>query len=75
MERINIVEQGAVKSFDHVKRTGFITRERGPEVFFSDSSFIDQSLMTLAEGGRVSFEVVRGPKMLQAKNMSKIDSD
>lgn len=45
---------------------------RGHDVFVHHASLIVEGFRTLAEGDRVSFEVVEGPKGLQAKNVVKI---
>src|ERR1700687_2113700 len=65
-------EQGTVKWFNDAKGYGFIVRERGADVFVHHASFIAEGFRTLNEGDRVSFEVVEGPKGLQAKNVVKI---
>ena len=64
-------EQGTVKWFNEKKGYGFIVRERGNDVFVHHDSIVG-SPQTLAEGEKVSFEVVEGPKGLQAKNVVKI---
>jgi CspA family cold shock protein len=65
-------EQGTVKWFNDAKGYGFIVRERGADVFVHHASIIAEGFRTLAEGDRVSFDVVEGPKGLQAKNVVKI---
>ena len=65
-------EQGTVKWFNDAKGYGFITREQGADVFVHHASLIAVGFRTLHEGDRVSFEVVEGPKGLQAKNVVKI---
>ena len=67
-----MAEQGIVKGFNDTKGYGFITRERGADVFVHHASIIAEGMRTLTEGDRVSFEVVEGPKGLQAKNVVKI---
>jgi CspA family cold shock protein len=61
-------EQGTVKWFNDAKGYG----ERGADVFVHHASIIAEGFRTLTEGDRVSFEVVEGPKGLQAKNVVKI---
>ena len=63
---------GRVKWFDTGKGYGFIVRERGADVFVHHASIIAEGFRTLSEGDRVSFDVVEGPKGLQAKNVVKI---
>ncbi|MBL7815012.1 MAG: cold shock domain-containing protein [Saprospiraceae bacterium] len=67
-----MTEQGTVKWFNDAKGYGFIVRERGADVFVHHPDIITQGFKTLSEGDRVSFQVVEGPKGLQAKNVVKI---
>jgi CspA family cold shock protein len=68
----SMTEQGTVKWFNDTKGYGFIVRERGADVFVHHASIVAEGFRTLNEGDRVSFEVVEGPKGLQAKNVVKI---
>ena len=43
-------------------------------MYSSTASIIAEGFRTLSEGDRVSFDVVEGPKGLQAKNVVKISS-
>jgi CspA family cold shock protein len=65
-------EQGTVKWFNDAKGYGFITRPHGADVFVHHASIIAEGFRTLSEGDRVTFDVVEGPKGLQAKNVVKI---
>ncbi|GIX28574.1 cold-shock protein [Pelomicrobium sp. G1] len=61
---------GIVKWFNDAKGFGFITPDGGGEDLFAHFSAIQgQGFKTLKEGQRVSFEVTRGPKGLQASNI------
>ena len=59
-------EQGTVKWFNDTKGYGFIVREHGADVFVHHAAIVAEGFRTLSEGDRVSFEVVEGPKGLQA---------
>ena len=65
-------EQGTVKWYNDEKGYGFIVREKGTDVFVHHASINAEGFKSLAEGDRVSFEVVEGPKGPQAKNVTKI---
>ena len=67
-----MAEQGTVKWFNDSKGYGFIVREHGADVFVHHAAIVGEGYKSLAEGDRVSFEVVEGPKGLQAKNVVKI---
>ena len=59
-------ETGTVKWFNAAKGYGFIKRESGEDVFVHYSAIQGDGFKTLEEGARVSFEVRKGPKGLQA---------
>jgi cold shock protein len=65
-------EEGTVKWYNDDKGYGFIVREKGGDVFVHHASINAEGFKTLNEGDRVSFEVVEGPKGLQAKNVTKV---
>ena len=65
-------EEGTVKWYNDEKGYGFIVRERGTDVFVHHASINAEGFKSLAEGDRVSFDVVEGPKGPQAKNVTKI---
>jgi len=61
---------GTVKWFNDAKGFGFLTPDEGGEDLFVHFSAIDMpGFKTLAEGQRVSFEVIEGPKGKQASNI------
>ena len=66
------MEKGTVKWFNGAKGYGFITRPSGEDVFVHYKSISGDGYRNLNEGDRVEFEVERGPKGLQATNVSKI---
>lgn len=67
-----MAEEGVVKWFNDAKGYGFIVRQQGPDVFVHHASIIAEGFRTLTEGDKVTFEVIEGPKGLQAKNVVKI---
>ncbi len=65
-------EKGTVKWFNAAKGFGFIQRESGEDVFVHFSAIQTNGYRSLDEGAQVEFEVTRGPKGLQAANVSAI---
>ena len=66
------MEQGTVKWFNAAKGYGFISRTGGEDVFVHFKAIVGDGYKTLNEGDKVQFEVERGPKGLQAANVTKI---
>ncbi|HHY17469.1 MAG TPA: cold shock domain-containing protein [Firmicutes bacterium] len=64
--------QGTVKWFNAQKGYGFIQRDDGPDVFVHYSAINTEGFRTLNEGDLVEFDIVEGPKGLQAANVSKV---
>ena len=60
---------GTVKWFNEAKGFGFISLEGGEDVFVHFSTIQGNGFKTLAEGERVTFDVVKRPKGLQAANV------
>ena len=65
------MEKGTVKWFNRTKGFGFIEREEGEDVFVHFSAITGEGFKTLEQGMQVEFEVVQGPKGLQAANVKK----
>ena len=64
------MEKGTVKWFNGAKGYGFISRNGGEDVFVHFKSIAGDGYKNLEEGDKVEFEVERGPKGLQAANVS-----
>ena len=65
-------EQGTVKWFNASKGFGFIQRQSGEDVFVHFSAIQSEGYKSLNDGQAVEFEVTRGPKGLQAANVSAL---
>lgn len=61
--------KGTVKWFNDQKGYGFISDERGKDVFVHYSGLQMQGFKTLKEGAAVEFDVVDGAKGPQATNV------
>jgi cold shock protein len=71
-ERSNALrEKGTVKWFNGAKGYGFIQRSTGEDVFVHYSVIQENGYRSLNEGETVEFECIKGPKGLQAQNVSR----
>ena len=62
---------GTVKWFNSEKGFGFISQDDGgPDVFVHFSAISGNGYRNLEENQKVEFEVTRGPKGLQASNVT-----
>jgi cold shock protein len=61
---------GRVKWFNNSKGYGFIEREGGEDVFVHFSAIQGSGYRNLEEGQEVEFEIEKGPKGLQAANVT-----
>jgi len=71
MEEFGLAE-GTVKWFSPEKGYGFIEQPEGEDLFVHYSELGMEGFKTLTEGQAVSFEVVEGPKGLQASNVQVV---
>jgi CspA family cold shock protein len=62
---------GTVKWFNDAKGFGFIAQEGGKDVFVHHPAISADGFRSLKEGERVEFDIVEGPKGLQAANVRK----
>ena len=62
---------GTVKWFNDSKGFGFIESDEGGDVFVHHSAIQSDGFKTLAEGEKVSFDVVQGEKGPRAANVVK----
>lgn len=64
--------KGKVKWFNDSKGFGFLEQESGEDVFCHFSAITGDGFKSLQEGDDVEFEIVKGPKGLQAANVRKL---
>jgi len=64
--------KGKVKWFNEKKGFGFIEQSDGDDLFVHHTAIQGEGFKTLAEGQEVEFDIVKGPKGLQAANVTKI---
>ena len=63
---------GTVKWFNESKGFGFIEQEEGKDLFVHYSAIQGEGFKSLAEGDRVSFDIVSGKKGPAAENVRKL---
>lgn len=66
------MNKGKVKWFNNQKGYGFISDEKGGDVFVHYSGLNMEGFKTLDEGQEVEYEVIDGQKGPQAVNVTKI---
>jgi len=64
------METGTVKWFNAAKGFGFISRAGGEDIFVHFNAITASGYKSLNEGDTVQFEVEKGPKGLNASNVS-----
>ncbi len=65
------MNKGTVKWFNEQKGFGFITNDQGgDDVFVHFSGIVSEGFKTLAEGQKVTFDITRGERGMQAVNVS-----
>ena len=63
---------GRVKWFNDSKGFGFLEQEQGEDIFVHFSAITGNGFKSLVEGDAVQFDIVKGPKGLQAANVARI---
>jgi CspA family cold shock protein len=71
-EEVSRMPKGTVKWFNDSRGFGFINGEDGTVVFVHYTAIQENGFKSLTEGQPVSFEVVEGPKGMQAANVVKL---
>ncbi|MCZ6779373.1 MAG: cold-shock protein [Acidobacteria bacterium] len=64
------MQSGEVKWFNNTKGYGFIRQEDGTDLFVHFSAIQAEGYKTLQQGQKVSYEIVNGPKGLQADKVA-----
>ena len=62
--------KGTVKLFNESKGYGFLSQPEGEDIFVHYTAIQANGFRTLKEGQEVEFNVERGPKGLQASNVT-----
>ena len=62
--------KGTVKWFNEAKGYGFLSQADGEDIFVHYTAIQGNGFRTLKEGQEVEFNVDRGPKGLQASNVT-----
>ena len=65
------MSEGTVKWFNDAKGFGFIEQDNGGDVFVHHTAIKADGFKSLAEGARVTFDVVEGPKGPAAENVEQ----
>jgi len=66
---------GKVKWFDAKKGYGFILGDEGQDVFVHYTSIIGEGFKALKDGELVQYDLIKGDKGQQARNVSREKSD
>ena len=66
------MNEGTVKGFNDAKGFGFIEQDGGGDVFVHHTAIQAEGFKSLAEGARVKFEIVDGPKGQAAQKVVQL---
>ena len=64
--------KGRVKWFNEKRGFGFIEQPDGEDLFVHHTAIQGEGFKTLSEDQEVEFDIVEGPKGLQAANVTKL---
>ncbi len=67
--------QGVIRWFNRKRGYGFIASEEGPDVFLHACEIQEIDSVTLSEGSRVEYELVRGEKGPKATKVTPTGLD
>jgi CspA family cold shock protein len=73
-KEVVLMPTGKVKWFDPKKGYGFIIGEEGQDVFVHYTSIVGDGFRALKDGEVVDYELIRGEKGFQARNVKRPDS-
>ena len=68
------METGTIKWFNNAKGFGFIARDGEEDVFVHYKAIVGEGYKSLEQGDSVQFEIERGPKGLQATQVSRLNA-
>src|SRR4026207_26098 len=71
-DEVVAMAKGTVKWFNDAKGFGFIAQDGGKDVFVHHTAIVADGFRSLSEGDSVEFEIVDGPKGLQASNVKRV---
>jgi CspA family cold shock protein len=66
------MQYGKVKWFNNNRGYGFIIQENGEEFFCHITAIAGDGMKYLMVGDGVTFDIIKGPKGLQAANLRKV---
>jgi len=72
LREVTKMPSGKVKWFDPRKGYGFIIGEEGQDVFVHYTSIVGDGFRALKDGETVDYELVRGEKGFQARNVVRM---